>query len=139
MWTDMGTDDSNVTVLVVDDDPAVRKSLQFSLRVEGFAVRTYRNGNELLEDAQLPEKGCLIIDYQLPGLSGLDLLAELRSRRVALPAILVTTRPNRFVRQRARKAGVPIIEKPFLTEDLFRCIEGKLAAYDDRGSAPESS
>jgi FixJ family two-component response regulator len=120
-----------VMILVVDDDAAVRSSLQFSLEVEGFRVRTYRDACELLGESMLPEKGCLVIDYQLPGLNGLDLLAELRARRVALPAVLVTTRPNRWVRQRATKEGVPIIEKPLLTEELFRCIESLLSGYEN--------
>jgi FixJ family two-component response regulator len=115
------------TILVVDDDPAVRNSLQFLLEVEGFPVRTYSNGDELLKEATLPERGCLVIDYQLPGISGLELIAQLRGRKVALPAVLVTTRPNAIVRSRAAEAGVPIIEKPLLTEDLFQCIQTMLA------------
>ncbi len=110
------------TVLVVDDDPAVRNSLKFSLEIEGFAVRTYPDGAELLKETDLPGHGCLIIDYHLPGLSGLDLLAELRNRKVSLPAILITTNPSATVLNRAAMAGVLVIEKPLLGDTLFRGI-----------------
>ena len=78
-------------VLVVDDDPAVLNTLTFSLKVEGFAVRAYASGRELLDDPVLPVHGCLVIDQRLPGMSGLELVASLRARKVSLPAILITT------------------------------------------------
>jgi CheY-like chemotaxis protein len=53
-------------VLVVVDDPAVRNSLKFSLELEGFAVRLYANGRELLDDPHLPTYGCLVIDQVMP-------------------------------------------------------------------------
>ena len=56
------------------------------------------------------------------GISGLELLTKLRERQVALPAVLVTTRPNVIVRLRAAEAGISIIEKPLLTEELFQWI-----------------
>ena len=62
--------------------------------IEGFSVRSYENGTQLLDDIPFPGADCLIVDYRLPGLNGLDLLAELRRRHVALPAILVTTHPG---------------------------------------------
>ncbi len=114
-------------ILIVDDDPAVRHSLQFSLEVEGFAVRAYSDAAALLDDSDLPRQGCLVIDYKLPDLSGLDLLSRLRGRDVALPAILITTNPSVSVRNRARSAGVPLVEKPLLNEDLFQCIRNALA------------
>jgi FixJ family two-component response regulator len=119
------------TILVVDDDPAVRNSLQFSLEVEGFCVRTYPDAASLMKEASLPEKGCLVVDFRLPGMNGLELVAQLRKRRIALPAVLVTTRPDATVRLHAAKAGISIIEKPLLTEDLLRCIRTMLKAGAD--------
>jgi two-component system, LuxR family, response regulator FixJ len=107
------------TVLIVDDDPAVRGSLQFCLEVEGFVVRAYSCGADLLNDPNMPALGCLVIDYRLPGMNGLDLLAELRRRDVDLPAILVTTHPSALVRTAAAAAGAVLIEKPLLNEALF--------------------
>jgi two-component system, LuxR family, response regulator FixJ len=118
---------SSPVVLVVDDDPAVRNSLKFSLQVEGFLVRAYASGSELLSDPDLPDYGCLVVDLKMPGMTGLDLVALLRERHVALPAILITTNPSAVVRRRAAEAGVPVIEKPLLGDALWRGIQDALA------------
>jgi two-component system response regulator FixJ len=118
-------------VLIIDDDPAVRNSLKFALEVEGFAVRAYATGAELLDDAPALDNGCLVVDYKLPEMNGLDLLCELRRRNVDLPAILITTHPNVAVRDRAALAGVPLIEKPLLNDTLFQGIR---AALDGRNA-----
>jgi two-component system, LuxR family, response regulator FixJ len=101
-------------VIIVDDDVAVRNSLKFSLEVEGFAVRVYSGGIELLSDTEIPHGGCLVVDQNMPGMNGLDLVAQLRARDVAVPAILITSYPTVALRERAAKAGVAIVEKPFL-------------------------
>jgi two-component system, LuxR family, response regulator FixJ len=109
-------------VLIVDDDPAVRSSLQFRLEIEGFVVRTYACGSDLLADLTMPEAGCLVIDYRLPNMNGLDLLSELRRRQIDLPAILVTTNPSISVRERTSAAGAVLVEKPLLNEALLDSI-----------------
>jgi two-component system, LuxR family, response regulator FixJ len=106
-------------VIVVDDDLAVRNSLRFSLEVEGFAVRAYSGGVELLGDAELPASDCLVVDQNMPGMNGLDLIAQLRARDIAVPAILVTSYPTAALSDRAAKAGVAIVEKPFLGTALL--------------------
>jgi FixJ family two-component response regulator len=116
-------------VLVIDDDPAVRNSLKFALEIEGFSVRVYRTGAELLDEKDMPLSGCLVADYNLPGMNGLDLLALLRERNVKLPAILITTHPTAMIRNRAALAGVCVIEKPLLTDTLFQCI--RFTLHDD--------
>jgi len=114
------------TVLVIDDDPGVRSSLKFALEVEGFAVRTYTIGSDLLNDEDMPESGCVVADYRLPGMNGLDLLARLRERKVSLPAILITTDPGAAIRRRAASAGVRLVEKPLLSDALFQGIRAAL-------------
>ena len=102
-------------VIIVDDDVAVRNSLKFSLEVEGFVVRVYAGASELLREAELPAGGsCLVVDQNMPGMNGLDLVAHLRARAVPVPAILMTSSPTRALSERAGKAGVVIVEKPFL-------------------------
>ena len=122
MNTNSGLPIKYPTVLVVDDDPAVRGSLQFCLEVQGYRVKTYSCGADILDDVDLPVSGCLVIDYRLPDINGLDVLAQLRHRNITLPAILVTTHPNQLVRARAKAAEVRIIEKPLLNEALFEGI-----------------
>jgi two-component system, LuxR family, response regulator FixJ len=110
------------TVLIVDDDPAVRSSLQFCLEIEGFQVRTYGCGTDLLFDPDIPESGCLVVDYHLPDMNGLELLSELRCRGLDIPVILVTTNPTALVRARTTRAGAILIEKPLLNDALFEEI-----------------
>lgn len=111
------------TILVVDDDAALRNSLEFILRIEGYTVRAYARASELLGEADLPTRGCMIVDQRLPDIEGLKLIDALRSRRIWLPAILVTTNPTRALRRDAADANVSIVEKPFLTGTLFQRID----------------
>src|SRR5262249_22618971 len=104
---------------IVDDDPAVRHSLKFSLEIEGYAVGIYASAQELLEALDLDRFRCLVIDQHMPGMSGLDLVAKLRDRKLSVPAVLITSHPPRAVAVRADNAGVPIIEKPLLGNALL--------------------
>jgi two-component system response regulator FixJ len=120
----MGKDSQRPSILLVEDDPAVVNALKFSLELEGFDVSAYADGETLLATRPLPETGCLVLDYNLPGMDGLNLLERLRTANVTLPAILITTNPRNALRARAALAGVQIIEKPLLTDalrDSVRC------------------
>lgn len=134
---------TQATVLIIDDDPAVRNSLKFALEVEGFCVRAYPTGADLLGEVDIPDSGCipvsgcLVVDYRLPEMNGLDLLCELRKRNIDLPAILMTTHPNHAVRDRAALAGVPLIEKPLLNDMLFQGIRAALGRFAPRHRAAE--
>jgi two-component system response regulator FixJ len=115
------------TVLVVDDDPAVRNSLKFSLEIEGFAVRLYAGGRQLLDNRQLPPDGCLIVDQVMPGMAGLDVVDAIRRRGMTNPAVLIISNASPKVRDRAAMAGVPVIEKPFFGNELVDAIRDSLA------------
>jgi two-component system, LuxR family, response regulator FixJ len=104
---------------IVDDDPAVRNSLKFSLEVEGYAVGIYASADELLQDRELGRLCCLVIDQHLPGLSGLDLVGRLRERQIPVPVILITSHSPRALISRAAQSGVPIVEKPLLGNALL--------------------
>jgi two-component system response regulator FixJ len=125
MMTQAGSAPARSVVLVIDDDPAVRNSLKFALEVEGFSVQVYPTGTALLGD-DMPKNGCVVADYNLPGMNGLDLLQLLRDRDVKLPAILITSHPTAAVRNRATSAGVRVVEKPLLNDALFQCIRSAL-------------
>ena len=83
-------------IVIVDDDEGVREALRFSLATEGYAVRAFADAASVL-NAELPAEGCLVFDYRLPGMNGLDLLAELRRRGVHLPAVLITSLPGKWL------------------------------------------
>ena len=113
-------------IFLVDDDPAVRASLAFSLELEGFLIETFSCAEELVAKSDLPEIGCLVLDYRLPGMDGLSLLKALRRRGVGLPAILITSAPALGLRARAKEAGAVIVEKPLLCDALTAAVRSAL-------------
>ena len=113
-------------VIIIDDDLAVRNSLKFSLEIEGLTVRSYATGAELLSAGDLDLCSCLVVDQNMPG-NGLDLIGLLRARHVVAPAILITSHPSPSLRERARTAGVPIVEKPLLGNALLDKIRDVVA------------
>jgi two-component system, LuxR family, response regulator FixJ len=110
------------TVVVVDDDSAVSGSLKFSLELEGFTVRIYSDATEALQASDLDACDCFVIDQRMPKMTGLELIDALRRRHIATPAILIISHPNDTVNVRAAKAGIPIVEKPLLTNALVERI-----------------
>ncbi len=133
MQTNVKTPQAGLTVqppvvAVVDDDPAVCNSLKFSLELEGFNVRTYGGGAELLHDGDLDAFNCFVIDQRMPIMSGLELIRTLRDRRVSTPAILIISQPNAALSARAAIAKVPIVEKPLLGNTLVERIREACAS-----------
>jgi two-component system, LuxR family, response regulator FixJ len=109
-------------ILIVDDDEAVRESLRRLMESEGFAVHVFSNGRDLLNEASLPAIGCLVVDYQMPAMNGLELVSALRDRGVSSPAILFTGNPTKYVRDRAAAIAVLVVEKPGLGSYLVDCV-----------------
>ena len=117
------------TVLIVDDDAAVRASLKFALEVEGFQVKLYDRGAALLADANLPEQACLVIDYRMPDIDGIELIERLRHLNVTLPAILITVRATKQLRILAQRLGLnAVLEKPLPDSVLVDSIRTALAS-----------
>ena len=111
------------TVIVVDDDEAVRDSLQTMLEAEGFEVLAYGSGRQLLEASGLPRRGCLLLDVRMPDMDGLELQRLLVARDVALPVIIMTGHGDVPVAVQAMKAGAAdFIEKPFTAESIVAAI-----------------
>ena len=106
-------------VVLVDDDAGLREALEFSLEIEGYAVRACRTGEQLVDLELPPGAACLVLDYKLEALSGLDALEQLRRRGVDLPAILITSYANPQLRSRARRLRADVVEKPLLGDILI--------------------
>lgn len=113
-------------IIVADDDAALCAALKFSLEAEGFEVETCGSGEALLSRPLPADGACLLVDERLPGLSGLDALAELRRRGVTLPAFVITTHPSKAARTAARALDAPIVEKPLLGDALLDRIRDVL-------------
>jgi two-component system response regulator FixJ len=107
-------------VFVVDDDRAMRDSLRWLLESIGLSVRTYATAAEFLREHDPAQPGCLVLDVRMPGMSGLDLQAELAQRGAELPTIVVTGHGEVAMAVRAVKAGaIDFIEKPFSDQLLL--------------------
>jgi two-component system response regulator FixJ len=109
-------------VLVIDDDSDVLASLKFALEVDGFSVEVFRSAEELLARPLPAGPACLVVDYRLPGMDGIELVSSLRARGMETPALLITTDPPPHVRQRSAEAGLAIVEKPLLGNALAEAI-----------------
>lgn len=116
----------------MDDDPALLHALSFAFETEGYVVRAFPDAESLLAHPEAGEASvCLVLDQRLPGMSGLALLASLRARNIAAPAILITSNPPAAVRREARAAGVEIVEKPLLDGVLASRVREAIARAAD--------
>jgi FixJ family two-component response regulator len=118
-------------VCIVDDDAGVCDSLSVLLETYGFAVLAYASGAELLKDDRRHTARCLVIDHQMPGQDGLDVVGGLQKDGVFLPAILITGHLDAAIARRAGELGVrAIMEKPFPAARLVELVGGAVAALD---------
>jgi FixJ family two-component response regulator len=107
-------------VFVVDDDPAMRDSLRWLIESTGLQVETFADAQTFLARIRPELPGCLVLDVRMPGMSGLDLQAELTRRGIGLPTIVVTGHAEVPMAVRAVKAGaIDFIEKPFSDQLLL--------------------
>ena len=117
----------NRIVHIVDDDEAVRQSLAFLLGSAGLAVRLYDSATTFLGALPSIKGGCLITDIRMPGMNGIELLHELKSKASTLPIIVITGHGDVALAVEAMKAGaVDFIEKPFDEEEIFRAVEAAM-------------
>jgi two-component system response regulator FixJ len=115
-------------VHVIDDDDGVRDALAFLLDVNGIAAAFYASANEFL-NALPVEAGCVLTDVRMPGMTGLELVRELKVRGVAVPVVVMTGHGDIPLAVEAMKAGVrDFIEKPFDDEHLVGCLREALQA-----------
>lgn len=116
------------TVYVVDDNAAVRRFLSGLIRSVGLRVETYATAQEFLDAYEAGSPGCLLLDIRMPGMSGLELQAELERREIDLPVIILTGHGDVKVAVHAMKAGaVDFIEKPFNNELLLHGLQKAIA------------
>ena len=111
------------TIVVADDDPEMRAVLRDFLSRTGYGVVEASGGGELLDLLARVTASVIILDKEMPGRSGLDLLPPLRSRHPEIPVIVITAFGGPSTRQAAERLGaVGYIEKPFRLSDLLAVI-----------------
>lgn len=119
----------NRTVYVIDDDPAARDSLEFLLMTHGLSVRAFERAEDFLN--ALPEGGeaCVVTDVRMPGMTGIQLLRELKNRSFVLPVIVITGHGDIPLAVEAMREGASdFLEKPYDEEALLRSISKSLSA-----------
>jgi FixJ family two-component response regulator len=116
-------------VCIVEDDAAVRNALKFALETEGLTVQVFDGAVSFLNERHMPPFGCLVVDYRMPVMDGLELTAALRERGLTTPTIMITGRSNKELRARAARLGiVEVIDKPLSDRDLVDTIKSALSA-----------
>jgi two-component system response regulator FixJ len=118
-------------VFVVDDDAAVRKGLRFLLRAAGYTVEAFPSALSFLEEYDPRRGGCLLLDVQMPRMTGLELQQQLNVRGWRIPVIFITGHGTVSLAIAAIKAGAfDFIEKPLREDALLECIERSLHRND---------
>ena len=123
-----------VTIHVVDDEPGIRHGLERLLRASGFEVTTYASAEEFLVCAD--DEGCLVLDFEMPGMSGLELQKELLARGTRWQIVFLSGRYDVVAREKqpALRAGaVAVLEKPATARDLLSAVD---VALDRLGITP---
>jgi two-component system, LuxR family, response regulator FixJ len=116
------SDAKHQRVAIVDDDLAVRDSLQYLLEVMGYLVETFESAIEFL-NANMENLGCIILDHHMPNMTGLELAERLRAGGATIPILLITGSPSPAIFDRAAGLGIKVVEKPPGDDDLLDFIE----------------
>jgi FixJ family two-component response regulator len=125
--------DAERTVFVVDDDVAARESIVELAGIKGCKAKGLTSAEEFLAQYDPSQKGCVVVDVRMSGMSGLELLGELKSRKSALPVVVVTGYADVSIAVKAMQAGaVTFLEKPCREEELWQAIQQALEIEQTR-------
>ena len=123
----MGTQEKTKLVAVVDDDELMRSALQGMLKSVGLPSQVFASAEEFLNSGQQRQTACLIADIRMPGMSGLELQAQLNAEHCRIPTIFITAHGDTKMRMQALRAGaVEFLAKPFNDEALLASVRGAL-------------
>jgi FixJ family two-component response regulator len=128
---------SRPIVAIVDDDRAVGNAIEVLMRSMGLVAQAFSSGEEFLRSPELSRTGCLVVDFDMPKMSGLDLHNNLSRLGREIPTVLITAYPSDDIRARAIQAGVICyLPKPFDESDLLNCIQTALDRVKGNSGAP---
>ena len=114
-------------ISVVDDDESVRRTTKLLIESFGYRAAVYESAEVFLRSRKLHDTLCLIVDVQMPGISGLELQSQLAAKDCSIPIIFITAYRNETSRQQAMQAGaVAFLDKPFSDEQLLKNIRSAL-------------
>lgn len=114
-------------VVIVDDDDSMRSAVQDLLEATGLPSQGFASAEQFLQSGKQHETACLIADIRMPGMSGLELQANLNAQRCRIPIIFITAHGDENMRLRARREGaVEFLSKPFAEEVLLDSVRAAL-------------
>jgi FixJ family two-component response regulator len=114
-------------VAIVDDDDSMRDALHGLLKAVGLSAQAFASAEEFLRSGQHRQTACLITDIRMPGMSGLELQAQLNAEHCRIPTIFITAHGDAKLRMQALRAGaVEFLAKPFDDEALLESVRGAL-------------
>ncbi len=117
------------TIIIVDDEIELRENLQDLLEFKGYEVFSYPNGEEMLEAIDTVNSDIFLLDYQLPGLNGIELIPRIREKIPHVPIGLVTASSQPETREEAEKQGAnQIILKPYSPMEMLQTVEEMLGS-----------
>ncbi len=123
----MSTMQPEPIIYVIDDDDAVRQSLEFLLKTAGMTVRGFEHAKAFLDLLPQVQQGCVITDVRMPGMSGIDLLSRLKDTNPELPVIVITGHGDISLAVEAMKIGaIDFLEKPFDDDQLIAAVRAAL-------------
>lgn len=121
----------SATIHVVDDDASFRIAIGRLLKSYGYEVVLHESASSLLKASPTPERGCIVLDVQMPGISGPELQERLLAGELPLPIVFVTGQGDIPTIVKTIKAGAEdFLTKPVVKEDLFAAVERALARYE---------
>ena len=122
------------TIYVIDDDDAVRQSLQFMLKAAGITARTFESAKVFMEVLPQITSGCFVSDVRMPEVTGIDLLRHIMKNNPDLPVIVITGHGDISLAVEAMKIGaVDFLEKPFDGQQLLTAVRSALSREADTG------
>lgn len=114
-------------IVLVEDDEGLRTALKRLLRAWGFEAKAHASAEDALSDAELDRPDCLVVDLNLPAMSGLDLVDRLRQRGITAPVVVISAREDASARDEMRHRGIEhFLPKPFLGSALVRTVDAAL-------------
>lgn len=131
---------AQLTVYLVDDDPAIRDSLSLSLSLRGYHIAQFASAEDFLCAHEAAWAGCVVLDLRLPGISGLQMQSALTERGSTLPVVIITGHGDvSSARAAFRAHAIDFLEKPFEDAQLISAIETAFEQELGRLSASEGS
>jgi len=120
------------TIFVVEDDACLREVLVLLIESAGFKAQSWHSAEAFLADFNRPHRGCLLLDVELPGMSGIELAKKLKRDQIGLPIILLSGRGDLLEAARAsRLSNLQVMAKPFHNNELLYLLKNALEPYPE--------